>query len=88
MKTPEQIKAWLEAQPWYEQFKNYTLDKNVNLIGNEEYLKLDSAMTLSGVKGVSTITGAFIWRLTKEGVGCWADINFIFNIWYHEENPD
>ena len=21
MKTPEQIKAWLEAQPWYEQFK-------------------------------------------------------------------
>lgn len=25
MKTPEQIKAWLEARPWYEQFKNYTL---------------------------------------------------------------
>ena len=22
MKTPEQIKAWLEARPWYEQFKN------------------------------------------------------------------
>ena len=21
MKTPEQIKAWLEAQPWNEQFK-------------------------------------------------------------------
>ena len=22
MKNPEQIKAWLEARPWYEQFKN------------------------------------------------------------------
>ena len=45
MKTPEQIKAWLEAQPWYGAFRYYTQNKNVNHTAS---IKIDSETTLSG----------------------------------------
>ena len=86
MKTPEQIKAWLEAQPWYEQFKNYTLNEFVNFDVN---VNKSSAETLMGKRGESTIMFAFSWEATDEGAGFWNEVDFQFREWYHnEENLD
>ena len=86
MKTPEQIKAWLEAQPWYEQFKNNTLNGFVNFDVN---VNQSSAETLLGKRGESTIMLAFYWEATDEGAGFWNEVDFQFREWYHnEENPD
>lgn len=87
MKTPEQIKAWLEAQPWYEQFKNNTLDPDINIV-NPTKCEEDSARTLSGYHGDLTIVLSFRWFKTNEGYIFWANIDNQFCKWYNEENPD
>lgn len=86
MKTPEQIKAWLEAQPWYEQFKNNTLNSIANFcIDIEE----DSKRTLSGERKDSTILNAFSWLRTNEGYLFWIKVDYMFRGWYYnDENPD
>ena len=78
MKTPEQIKAWLEAQPWYEQFKNRVL--------NSPYPMDDKCRTLNGKDGKITIGGAFIWPYDEAEI--WNARNEDFEKWYNEENPD
>lgn len=80
MKTPEQIKAWLEAQPWYEQFKENVF--------NSDFSKLRKQKTLSGESGLDTITGAFKWLGTPETLFFWEDVDKEFCKWYGEENPD
>ena len=85
MKSPEQIKAWLEAQPWYGAFRYYTQNKNVNHTAS---IKIDSETTLSGRRGDSTINLAFIWAETNEGYEFWKNVDALFFEWYHEENPD
>lgn len=87
MKTPEQIKAWLEAQPWYEQFKNYTLREDLN--GDVKNLKAHSEETLSGLNGELTIALAFVWNKTDEGYKFWDYIDTRFIEWYYyEKNPN
>lgn len=81
MKTPEQIKAWLEAQPWYEQFEN-------NVIGNRFKTAKEISGTFSGEDGVITIAFAFSWQLTDEGFVFWKAIGEQFRKWYYDENPD
>lgn len=80
MKTPEQIKAWLEAQPWYEQFKENVF--------NSDFSKLRKQKTLSGESGLDTIMGAFKWPGTPETLFFWEDVDKEFCKWYGEENPD
>lgn len=80
MKTPEQIKAWLKAQPWYEQFKENVF--------NSDFSKLRKQKTLSGESGLDTITGAFKWLGTPETLFFWEDVDKEFCKWYGEENPD
>lgn len=80
MKTPEQIKAWLKAQPWYEQFKENVF--------NSDFSKLRKQKTLSGESGLDTITGAFKWFGTPETLFFWEDVDKEFCKWYGEENPD
>ena len=82
MKTPEQIKAWLEAQPWYELFKSYTLDEDANPHTDVDGFKYDSEKTLSGIRGDSTIVSAFVWRRTNEGYDFWNNVNNQFYEWY------
>ena len=81
MKTPEQIKAWLEAQPWYEQFE-------INVIGNRFKTAKEISRTFSGEDGVITIAFAFSWQLTDEGFEFWKAIDEQFRNWYNEENSD
>lgn len=80
MKTPEQIKAWMEAQPWYEQFKLNTVIGNYTI----KYVQ----KVLSGIYGKSTIVLAFGWEDSDEKWKFWNDINNEFCKWYDEENPD
>lgn len=80
MKTPEQIKAWLEAQPWYEQFE-------INVIRNW-ITSLKARKTFSGENGIITIALAFNWQATNEGFEFWNDVDNKFRNWYNEENPD
>ena len=82
MKTPEQIKAWLEAQPWYELFKSYTLDEDANPDTDVDGLKYNSEKTLSGIRGDSTIVFAFVWCRTNEGYDFWNNVNNQFYEWY------
>lgn len=81
MKTPEQIKAWLEAQPWYEQFEN-------NVMGNWCNTTKEKMRTLSGENGIITIALAFSWQISDEGFCFWKDIDEQFRNWYNEENSD
>ena len=81
MKTPKQIKAWLEAQPWYEQFE-------INVIGNRHKTAKEISRTFSGEDGVITIAFSFSWQLTDEGFEFWKTIDEQFRNWYNEENPD
>ena len=80
MKTPEQIKAWLEAQPWYEQFK-------LNVL-NSKYPEYQKQLTLNGERGIHTIAVAFMWAYTPEGFFFWLDVYGTFTEWYDDENPD
>ena len=81
MKTPEQIKAWLEARPWYEQFKN-------NVMRDWSNTSKGIKRTLSGENGITTIALAFNWQISDEGFQFWDDIDEQFRNWYNEENPD
>lgn len=81
MKTPEQIKEWLKAQPWYEQFKN-------NVIGDWSNTSKGIKRTLSGENGITTIALAFNWQISNEGFCFWDDIDEQFRNWYDEENSD
>ena len=86
MKTPEQIKAWLEARPWYEQFKNNTVNSIANFCVD---IERDSKRTLSGERKDSTILLAFSWLRTNEGRSFWQKVDYQFRGWYYnEENPD
>ncbi len=78
MKTPEQIKAWLEAQPWYEQFKSRVL--------NDSSPSEDKRKILNGELGEITIFWAFLWPNNE--IAIWENANRQFLEWYNEENPD
>ena len=79
MKTPEQIKAWLEAQPWYEQFKSRVL--------SGPYPAEDKHRTLNGKDGAITIGGSFTWP--SDEIDEWGKRDEEFKKWYfNEENPD
>ena len=80
MKTPEQIKAWLEAQPWYEWFK-----ENIESFRpNRNYTN----KILNGGFGERTMEGRFLWSQSREGYCFWSAALREFLRWYHEENPD
>ena len=73
MKTPEQIKAWLEAQPWYEQFKSRVL--------SGPYPAEDKHRTLNGKDGAITIGGSFTWP--SDEIDEWGKRDEEFKKWYH-----
>ena len=80
MKTPEQIKEWLEGQPWYEQYKT-------NLFRQNDSSK-ESLEFLLGNAGLTTISKAFCWGTTEEGFDFWNEVDEKFTDWFdREENP-
>lgn len=75
MKTPEQIREWLQKQEWYESFRRQA----------EEYLSSELYKTLNGYDGTYTISYAFYWQHSKEGDKYWREINRQFQEWYNKE---
>lgn len=95
MKTKEQIKAWLESQPWYEKFRAHTIQwaDDSHLIETSEMeefyglgVKPDHVeRTLTGRYGSLTILKAFEnWRDTPEGLNYWLNVQKKFNEWFND----
>lgn len=80
MKTPEQIKAWLEAQPWYEQFKE-------RVMSGDDISDKSKKDILDGKRSIYTLTEG-IPELANMDI--WLDRNVEFTDWFldYEENPD
>lgn len=76
MKTQEQIKEWLEIQPWYEQYKT-------NLFRQSDS-SLESRECLSGQAGLLTISKAFCWGTTEEGFDFWNEVDEKFTYWFED----
>ena len=73
MKTPEQIKQWLQTQPWYDEFKEKVMD------GND--ISYNSKMNiLNGKRGVYNIHEA-IGSPDYDSEKWWARINE-FSLWF------
>lgn len=80
MKTPEQIKAYFEAQPWYPTFVAHTV---------AYHSSIDTAKILRGDYGYSTLSSAFEWTKTPEGYSEWDRRNRNFRNWFNsEEEPE
>lgn len=77
MRTEQEIKAWLETRRWFNKFKR-NLEK-------EAILHQDSPKStddiLEGRWGYMTISGAFLWCNTSEGVNYWKRRNIEFLAW-------
>lgn len=77
MKTPEQIKEWLEDKPWYRQYEEHVLCNPHNTKDKLEFL--------SGMKGDMTFLFAFSWKESDEEFDFWHDINNQFQKWLHDD---
>lgn len=78
MKTPEQIKEWLEDKPWYSKYKAHVLEKLC-------YSHKTKDEILSRMKGKMTFLFAFSWKESDEGFDFWHDINNQFQKWLHDD---
>lgn len=73
-RKPEEIKEWLEKRRWYERFKT-----NV-----QSYLSPEEAEDLlSGQFDLDTISSAFMWEWTPEGIEFWGKCEYQFLRWYY-----
>ena len=77
-KTEQEIKEWLETRRWFKKFKR-NLEKQAKL--NPE-LQETVDNILEGRYGHSTISAAFKWENTPEGLGYWARRNIEFIRWF------
>lgn len=77
MKTPEQIRAWLESREWWPQFRRNTVEFDYR-----------TAEVLSGDRGEDTILDAFCWVYAPEGLSFWTEKNWEFQKWYKANDND
>ena len=77
MKTPAQIRAWLESREWFPQFRKNTVEYDYR-----------TAEVLSGDSGEDTIRNAFSWLHAPEGLTFWLEINEEFKEWYFSGNDN
>lgn len=75
MKTKEEIKKWLNLQPW---IANYIREFTRQHSGSTELMSF-----LSGEMLYATIIGAFNWDISEKGKQYWSDINDIFDQWFY-----
>lgn len=75
MKTPEEIRAYLESQEWFEDFK----ENCINWKGEEHFLNI-----LNGDSKSLTIFTAFCWRdCLKRNEEFWEELDKSFREWYN-----
>ena len=78
MKTPAEIKEYLEAQEWYSDFVKNILNHNTSeeVIGN----------VFAGSYGKETISSAFPWDKSEEGSDFWKNIDKKFSYWFDSDD--
>lgn len=77
MKTPAQIRAWLESREWFPQFRKNTVEYDYR-----------TAEVLSGDRGEDTVCDAFCWVYAPEGLSFWQDRDEEFQEWYFSGNDN
>ena len=77
MKTPAQIRAWLESREWFPQFRKNTVEYDYR-----------TAEVLSGDRGEDTVRDAFCWVYAPEGLSFWQDRDEEFQEWYFSGNDN
>ncbi|MBO8472528.1 MAG: hypothetical protein IAB81_02730 [Bacteroidetes bacterium] len=78
MKTPEQIKEWLQKQEWYPQFVRNVKNDSLN---SEE----DVQDYISGKMQEYTFAYSFSWYESPEGFDFWHEKEKQFFEWYDKE---
>ena len=80
MKTPEQIKAWLEAHPWYEQVKE-------EVMSGDDISDKSKKDILDGKRSINTLREGVVMFSADRGL---LERNDYFMSWFsnNEENPD
>ncbi|MCF0120467.1 MAG: hypothetical protein HUJ65_02415 [Oscillospiraceae bacterium] len=79
MKTKKQIKAYLELQPWFDDFK-------ANVEKYAESTTRDPQEILNGEMGEYTISAPFPWSITKQGADYWRNVDNAFCDWFYDRN--
>lgn len=83
MRTAEEIRRWIERQPWFTSFWLQTKACRPNEIYCSSYE--DLKRILSGQNGAHTLLGAFDWLTSIEGLEFWKKENNRFKNWYYEK---
>lgn len=78
MKTPAEIKEYLEAHEWYNDFVVNTL--NLNKSQN------DINKVFSGYYGKKTISSAFLWDKGERGFDFWKNVHKKFSYWFDSDD--
>lgn len=78
MKTEQEIKEWLETRRWFKKFKR-NLEKQAKL---NPALQETVDNILEGQYGDRTISSAFKWGNTPEGLSYWSKRNIEFIQWF------
>lgn len=78
MKTPAEIKEYLEAHEWYNDFVKNTLNHNTSeeIIGN----------VFTGSYGKETISSAFLWDKGERGFDFWKNVHKRFSYWFDSDD--
>lgn len=75
MRTAKEIRQYLKMQKWYKDY--------VRNVKNERSLqKKDKKAILRGYNKYATISGAFFWNNTYQGLVFWAKVDEKFLKWY------
>ena len=91
-RSAEEISKWLRKQKFFDAYK-----RNVELgfqAGGIEDMDLHGTANdyineyLNGKLGKSTISSAFFWSQTEEGVEYWANAEYKFLRWYYKQYVD
>lgn len=81
MRTAKEIRKYLKQQKWYNEY-TYNTKKFAHLCGQkrENYDKDH----IRGYEKLRTISGAFLWYETQQGIDVWALRDETFCQWYNK----
>ena len=78
-RSPKAVQIWLMTRTWFKKYKKYLFN---------EYDYDRANFFLYGLYGESTISSAFAWGETEEGVSYWAKKEEKFLRWYYYQGKE
>lgn len=77
-RSKTEIKKWLKTRDWYEKYVNNLKVEYQDIYQRQKFL--------SGENDTSTISAAFCYRDTPEGIEYWSQIEEQFLKWYYYQD--